>query len=162
MTDGTDVQRLADELAIRDVLHRYALALDRQDAAMLRACFTEDVEAEYGGHRLPRGVESVLKLNQGAARFVSTMHHVGTIVVTALGENTAETEHYALALLLSQEADGSHALTTRGVHYADRFRREDGAWRIAHRVHSVRWSTRTEAVANPTLPAEFLKAVGAG
>lgn len=50
-----DRDRLTDELAIRDVLHRYAWALDRNDEAGQRDCFTEDVEAEYGGHRLPPG-----------------------------------------------------------------------------------------------------------
>ena len=155
----TDAHRLTDELAIRDVLHRYALGLDRHDAEMVRACFAEDVEAEYGGHALPRGVDNVLRLVAGAGGFVSTMHHVGTTVVTKLTEHTAETEQYAITYLLAREA-GGHVLTTRGVHYSDIFRRTDSGWRIARRVHRVLWSTRGEATASPPLPAEFLAAAG--
>ena len=157
MDGGT--QRLADELAIRDVLHRYALGLDRRDREMLRACFTEGVEAEYGGHALPQGVDSVLSLVAGAGGFVSTMHHVGTVVIIALNEETAETEHYAVAYLLGRAA-GGHVLTTRGVHYTDVFRRTDAGWRIARRVHRVLWSTQAEATAAPPLPPEFLAAAG--
>lgn len=156
----TERDRLADELAIRDVLHRYAWGLDNGDFEMQRACFTEDVEAEYGGHRLPRGVESILKLNRGIAGFVSTMHHAGTTVLLSLGGDAAETEHYSIAYLLEQGGDGGHVLTARGVVYSDRWRREAGAWRIRHRVHQVRWSSRAPAEANPVLPASFLQAAG--
>lgn len=99
-------RRLADELAIRDVLHRYALGLDRRDPEMVRSCFADDVEAEYGGHALPRGVDSVLRLVAGAGGFLGTMHHAGTLVVTALTEDTAETEHYAVTYLLGREVGG--------------------------------------------------------
>jgi hypothetical protein len=152
--------RLADEQAIRDVLHRYAYGLDVGDFDMQRACFAEDVEAEYGGHRLPPGVESIMKLNRGAAGFVSTMHHAGTTVILGLTGDTAETEHYAIAYLLARVPDGSHRLTARGVRYSDRFRREDGAWRICRRVHRVLWSTTADAIASPPLPREFLAAAG--
>jgi hypothetical protein len=153
-------RRLADELAIRDVLHRYAFGLDMHDFDMQRTCFTDDVEAEYGGHRLPRGVGSILALNRGAAGFVSTMHHAGTTVILSLTDDAAETEHYAIAYLLSREAEGGHMLTTRGVRYSDAFRREDGQWRICRRRHAVLWSTTVEAAASPPLPVAFLAAAG--
>jgi hypothetical protein len=151
---------LADEVAIRDVLHRYAFGVDARDFDMQRACFTEDVEAEYGGHRLPRGVDGILTLNRGASRFVSTMHHAGTTVILSLTADAAETEHYAIAYLLARENDGRHVLTTRGVRYSDRFRRDDRGWCICRRVHRVLWSTSAEAVASPPLPAAFLAAAG--
>ena len=155
-------ERLANEVAIRDVLHRYAFGLDTRDFEMQRACFTEDVEAEYGGHRLPRGVESILTLNRGVAGFVSTMHHAGTTVIQSLTADTAETEHYSIAYLLSREADGRHVLTMRGVRYSDGFRREGDAWRICRRRHNVLWATKAEAIASPPLPAAFLAAAGIG
>jgi hypothetical protein len=151
---------LADEVAIRDVLHRYAFGLDSRDFDMQRACFTEDVEAEYGGHRLPPGVESIMRLNRGAAGFVSTMHHAGTTVIMSLSGDSAETEHYSIAYLLSREADGSHRLTARGVRYSDAFRREGGEWRICRRRHNVLWSTSADAIASPPLPTAFLAAAG--
>ncbi len=154
--------RLADEFAIRDVLHRYAFGLDTRDFDMQRACFAEDVEAEYGGHRLPRGVDSILALNRGAGGFVSTMHHSGTTVILSLAGDAAETEHYAVAYLLSREADGRHVLTTRGVRYSDAFRREGGGWRICRRRHNVLWATTAEATASPPLPPAFLAAAGIG
>jgi hypothetical protein len=160
MATETETRRLVDENAIRDVLHRYAFGLDSRDFEMQRACFTEDVEAEYGGHRLPRGVDSILALNRGAAAFANTMHHAGTTVIVALTQNAAETEHYSVAYLLSPEADGRHTLTARGVRYSDTFRREGGEWRICRRRHSVLWSTTSEAIASPPLPPAFLAAAG--
>jgi hypothetical protein len=151
---------LADEVAIRDVLHRYAFGVDARDFAMQRACFTEDVEAEYGGHRLPRGVDGILTLNRGAAGFVSTMHHAGTTVILSLTADSAETEHYSIACLLAREDDGGHVLTMRGVRYSDAFRREDGEWRICRRRHNVLWATTAGAIASPPLPAQFLEAAG--
>ena len=155
-----DRDRQADELAIRDVLHRYAWALDRNDKAGQRACFTEDVEAEYGGHALPRGVDSILRMNRGVAGFVNATHHVGTIVVTRLEGDEASTESYTTASLLSREPDGGHVLTTRGVRYYDDWRRESGDWRICRRVHRVFWSTQTPTEPWPKLPASFLAAAG--
>lgn len=156
----TERDRLADECAIRDVLHRYAWGLDSHDFEMQRACFTEDCEAEYGGHKLPGGVEGILKLNRGAMGFVSTMHHAGTVAIVSLDGDAAETEHYSLACLLERGEDGRHVLVTRGVRYSDRWRRDDGTWRICRRVHRVAWATRQAAEANPALPASFLAAAG--
>jgi hypothetical protein len=86
---GADARRLADEQAIRDLLHRYAPAIDRRDREMVRSCFVEDVEAEYGGHALARGVDSVLRLVAGAGGFDSAMHAAGTVAMTAPAEDTA-------------------------------------------------------------------------
>src|SRR6266446_9330930 len=137
----TDVNRWAVEAAIRAVLHRYAYALDRQDMAMITSCFTEDVTAEYSGHDLGRGVENILRLLRGAGAYEQRMHHVGTIVVTAMTEDTAEAESYTLAYLLGRDSGGELYLITRGVHYYDAFRRAGSEWRIFRRKHSVEWST---------------------
>lgn len=142
-------------MAIRDVLHRYALGIDRGDPEMLRSCFAEDVEAEYGGHALPCGVDSILRLVAGAGDFVSTIHHAGTVVITALMEEAAENEHYAVTYLLSRQVGGL-SLTIRGVHYSDAFRRRNTGWSIARRAHRVLWSIQSPAIAEPPLPAEFL------
>lgn len=81
-------------------------------------------------------------------------------MILSLADDDAETEHCAIAYLLSREPDGRHMLTTRGVSYSDVFRRGGGAWRIRQRQHSVPWATTAEAVAPPPLPAAFLAVAG--
>ena len=154
--DTVRLETLAAELAIRDVLHRYALGLDQQDFALIASCFTDDVKAEYSGHPLS-GVQGILELLRGAARFERTMHHVGTAVVTMRGDE-ADSQSYSIAYLVGRETDDECYLSLRAVRYIDKFRLVNGSWRIYERVHTVDWSSTAPAMLAPPLPPEFLAA----
>ena len=44
----TEVARLLDELAVKDLSHRYAIALDRGDREEWASLFSDDVAFESG------------------------------------------------------------------------------------------------------------------
>lgn len=150
--NGGRPQHLAD---IDAVLHRYALALDRQDFEMLSSCFTADVDATYSGLQLPRGLDSLIELLRGVGRFSKSMHFVGTSVIDlASAEDVAHVVSYSIAYLVGGD-EGANYLLTRGVRYTDDMIRQGGTWRIAKRVHEVDWSSESPATLAPTLPPEF-------
>ena len=49
MTDAEILRKLLDREEIRDVLYRYAAAIDVKDYDRLRSVFTDDVVAQYAG-----------------------------------------------------------------------------------------------------------------
>ena len=59
-----DVRHLLDRAAIRDVMARYFLGIDRAEPALVRSCFTADVKAQYDG-RTPACVH----VNQDGIQF---------------------------------------------------------------------------------------------
>jgi ketosteroid isomerase-like protein len=158
MTTGLDhdLAALRDDLAVRELLHRYAFALDEQDMDLIASCFTPDVRAEYSGHTLSGGVQGIVGLLRGAGDFDKTMHHVGTIVVRLDGDR-AEARSYTIAYLVGQE-DGEPYLLTRGVRYRDLMRKAEDGWKIYDRVHAVDWSSKVPATLAPALPPEFVVA----
>ena len=56
-------EQIADQLAIHDVLFRYARALDDRDWQLLRTCFTEDAVCEVGATL--RGIDSIIAFSEG-------------------------------------------------------------------------------------------------
>jgi hypothetical protein len=102
--------RLAAEAAVRDLVHRYALAVDRgrfDDAADL---FAEDAVFELG-ERAWRGPEGVLAMLRWAAESVlgdppsgatavpTVRHHLTTQVVEVDGPGSASSQSYFLAVV---------------------------------------------------------------
>ena len=49
MDDRGALAYLADREAIRDLVHRYAVGVDRRDWATVRACFTADAAIDEIG-----------------------------------------------------------------------------------------------------------------
>jgi hypothetical protein len=138
-----DIQALIDRAAIQDLLMQYFSAADAGDKPAVRACFTEDVSAQYEGRPLVRGVDALLaqivlfeNLASGACR-VST-HFAGNLRFKALGHAHAETELNAFACLVDQSGT---TVAVRSLRYLDHMRKEDGCWKIAARLHTLDWAT---------------------
>ena len=138
-----DVQALIDRAAIQDVLMQYFSAADAGDKPAVRACFTEDVLAQYEGRPAVRGVDALLaqivlfeNLASGACR-IST-HFSGNLRFKELEQRHAETELNAFACLV--DASGS-TVAVRSLRYLDHLRKEDGCWKIAARLHTLDWAT---------------------
>jgi len=131
-----DTLSTADNLAIRDVIARYAWALDTGDVEGFVACFASDGRfvwdafeepTVWAGHEALRHFASFFRdLPTSAGR----QHHVTNILVTPAPGGAAARSYAAVAL---RQGDGPHALHVMGW-YEDRFRREGGAWKIAERV----------------------------
>jgi len=143
MHANAEFQVLLDRAAIHDVLMRYFHAADNGDKAAVRACFTEDVVAQYEGRTLVRGVDALLSqialfenLASGVCR-IST-HFAGNLQFNEVRGDRAETVTNALAFMV--KADGT-TVAMRSLRYLDQLRRERGRWKIAARFHTLDWSS---------------------
>lgn len=137
--DWKTVQRVADELAIRNCMARYARAIDRIDMELLRSCYHSDAiddhgESQYVGDidGFIRWVEPILHL------FESSTHFLGQQLVEFDDDGkTAWVETYAFASHRTLPGDASGRPVrdlVQNVRYCDRFEKRHGEWRIAHRI----------------------------
>jgi hypothetical protein len=124
---------------IRDVLTRYAYAIDFGDAEVLTSCFTADAVVELAG--LP-GEAGHAARGEGHAQLVHMLAH-------GFAGNQGHSRHWVLPVLIQSSTEGANATTyltvirpgefpktgilMTGV-YHDRLVRTDAGWRIAHRV----------------------------
>ena len=128
------VTRLADRLAIGDLAHAYAQAVDRKDLDAVARLFTPD--CVYEGRLGIGTIADALEALRGAfARYVRTMHCMGTQVVTVDGDR-GEVETACVAYHV--RPNGNHF--TVGVRYRDEVVRTPGGWRIRRRTVETVWS----------------------
>jgi len=131
-----DALTLADQLDIRDVISRYAWALDTGDVESFVTCFCRDgvlvwdafeTPGRWQGHAALRHFVSFFRDQPSSA---GRQHHVTNVLIEASDEGARGKAYAAVAL---RRDDGPHALHVMGW-YQDRFRREDGEWRLAERI----------------------------
>lgn len=126
----------ADQLAIRDVISRYAWALDTGDVEGFVACFCSDGVLVWDAFETPERWEGADALRHFAGFFRSQptsagrQHHVTNTVIDGSGEGARAKSYAAVAV---RQGDGPHLLHVMG-YYVDRFRVENGHWRIAERL----------------------------
>lgn len=127
------LQQLSDLEDIRTVKHRYFRSIDTADMAVLGTLFTEDVTVDYRGgtYRVVlTGRENMLGfLANSFHSDAIAMHHGHMPDITLTGEDTAEGIWYLEDIFINL---GDRTHTIGSAIYRDRYRREDGAWRIAH------------------------------
>ena len=128
MSDAT-----ADRIAIRDVLARYAAAVDAKDLDAVAACFTPD--CAYAGSLGSGTIADALEaLTNAMARYDATTHLLGASVVAVDGDTaTADTPCVAHHVL-----PGGRHLTV-AVRYADALTRTPTGWRIRRRKVQATW-----------------------
>ena len=126
----------ADQLAIREVIARYAWALDTGDVEGFVACFGRDGVLVWDAFETPDRWEGEAALRHFAAFFrdlptsAGRQHHVSNIMITPCEGGARSWAYVAVAL---RQGDGPHLLNVMG-YYEDLFRREDGQWRLAERI----------------------------
>jgi ketosteroid isomerase-like protein len=139
------VQELLDRQAIRDVVYRYARAIDRHDTELLESCYHPDALDDHGSFvGGARGLaESTHILHEG---YLRTQHHITNHFVELDGD-TAHAETYYLVVLRSN----SGLTDFVSGRYVDRLERRRGEWRISARV------TMCETVAEVPTAEEIMK-----
>lgn len=148
MTAMAHADRISDQMQIRDVMYRYARAIDRCDWDRFLATFHPDADIHHGPYRgTADGFVAVLKKRH--IGIVQSMHMISTIVVdfvdanTALAESyfstfqrmTPEAGDYRLPFLRGQPVDDDHDVEVQVAgRYVDTFTRVAGVWRVAQRM----------------------------
>lgn len=139
MVDPAKLQALVDKDEIRDVMWRYARAVDRGDVDLLRTCYHPDATLDYGRNSGDGSVEAHLETVAKLHSYVRAAHHHISNVFVELDGDFATVESYLIDTL-SQAMDTSRLAADQEVvhqlfaRYLDRFERRDGEWRIIRRV----------------------------
>lgn len=139
-----DLERLADHLAIQDVLCRYARGIDRCDEKLLLTVWWPGAEVDYGNGATDAGEWSAgVVVALGTMR--RTQHFLGNMLIDIEGDGaTAET--YCRAY---HEVDGADAPQEMevGGRYLDRLEKRGGEWRIADRRYIHDWNRNSASTA---------------
>jgi uncharacterized protein (TIGR02246 family) len=133
MTDAM-VSRVAAELEIRNAISRIAILADQGELDEYIELFTEDSVWDLAG--APK--QGRVDIRAGAERRrqegvtgpgTATRHVISNVAVSVDGPDTATADAYFVFL---RETSTAPTILNMGV-YHDRFVREDGTWRLAHR-----------------------------
>jgi 3-phenylpropionate/cinnamic acid dioxygenase small subunit len=128
----------ADVLEIRDVIERYATAVDRRDWELVRSCFTADCVADYGRAGRWSDLETLVTGLENMHRDVGpTMHRVGNCRVDVDGDAARATTYLDALLMVEHRGfDLLHVVAT----YEDELVRIADGWRIAsRRIETFLW-----------------------
>ena len=143
MTDDRTPQAIADQLAIREVLHRYASALDTKDWSDLAHVFTDEIRADFrtfGVRRAFKGrADDWIAMLQGSLGGMdATQHLMGNHRYQVQRNGRARGTTYLQATHICANALGGD-LYTVGGRYDVALRKIEGAWRIASYTLIVTW-----------------------
>lgn len=139
---GYDPARLGLMLArdeIREVLARYARAVDRADGPLLKSCYHPDAIEEHGGNYTGNAFEYVDGAIPRILGMGAMQHLLGTSHIEFQGD-VAWVETYILTFARFAQPDGGSLDTFTGGRLIDRFERRGGAWKIAHRRTIFDWN----------------------
>lgn len=131
-----DARELADRIALRDLVTRYASIPDDRNYALVDELFTEDAELVGPGFSMS-GRDQIRAAMQAIEQYSATLHSVHNQIVAITGDH-AEGETYCVANHL-HEIDGVPHKLDWGIRYKDRYRRDGRVWRIARRELCVVW-----------------------
>jgi hypothetical protein len=126
-------QELLDREAIRDVLYRYAHAVDRCEPELLRAIYWPDAVDDHGAFIGKRDdfiayAESIL-----TTEIAVSQHFLGNILIRIEG-TLAKVETYFWAYHRTEKpGQPPHDMEMMG-RYLDRMEKRGDEWRIAHRI----------------------------
>lgn len=127
------LQQLSDIEDIKLLKHRYFRGMDTADWALVETLFTDDVTIDYrgGAYRVQSsGRDEIMTfLKNSFHSDAVAMHHGNMPEITLTGADEAEGIWYLYDIFV----DAAHRSQTVGsAIYRDRYRREGGAWKIAH------------------------------
>jgi 3-phenylpropionate/cinnamic acid dioxygenase small subunit len=120
-----------DERALSALLVAYGTSIDQRDWSRLRACFSEDCEADYGYFGKWQGAAAIaMYMKQAHADLGLTLHRISNIEIRS-DDGRVSALSYVDALLMPINAGGP---IHRGIgFYDDQFVRTGNGWKIARR-----------------------------
>ena len=137
--DEALLRRVADELALRNLVGRIAQSSDMGTLEEYGDCWTEDAVMEFpnapqkGRSNLMAAAKARRDVGQGGPAS-NSRHLISTVVVRCDGGDQATVDSY---MQWWRSIDTSPELMIMG-HYHDTVRREGDTWRVAHRVVTLR------------------------
>jgi SnoaL-like domain len=140
MTGVPDLARVADRIAIEDLLDTYAHAIDTKDWDLLRTLFLPGAVLDYTHEGGVRGdiEDAIAWLSKALSAFTMCQHIVANRRVRIHG-NEAAVDAYVFSPLGAPDGNGGLAFVLSGGEYADLLRRTPDGWRFASRTARSSW-----------------------
>jgi hypothetical protein len=124
------MQSAEDERQIIGLINRYATGLDTADWTLLRSCWADDVDVDYGTGQTWSSADALNAFMEHFHTGLTTMHMNTNFVISDAGDARAIGRTYFRALLL--RSDGSLFLRADGW-YDDGFVKIGSEWKITRR-----------------------------
>jgi SnoaL-like domain len=153
MQDPFSPQRIADRMAIQDVMYRWCRSVDRLDFELMRSLFHPDAIDDHGAFK--GGVEELVAwIRERHRKITFSAHRLSNMLIEFAGPDLALVETYAEAVQRypadgkaalaqlsggQQGTPGATAVLNSYTRYVDRFERRNGEWRIARRTVVQDW-----------------------
>jgi len=119
------IDRMESQLAIRQLVSRYAILIDARDIDALTELFVEDVRVT----RTERGRQAMHDMLVGICRqFTTSIHFVGNQVV-----DFADDDHATGVVYCKAEHEVGDRWIVMAIQYWDRYERRDGRWQFEGR-----------------------------
>jgi hypothetical protein len=150
----TAPEDIADLLAQRALVDRYAQTVDDRDADAFAGLFTAEGSlavyetadgepvVEYVGHDALRSVQDLLR------NFSTTFHLMANHTCEVAGDE-ATGEVYCMAHHIIQEAGGAETDLVMYIRYRDAYVRTPGGWRFGRRDVMRQWTEERPAQRRP-------------
>ncbi len=148
----------ADIVALRQLIDRYACAVDDRESAALAALFVPggrlivyEADAPHEPTYVYQSAPDFATLVAEMERlYVRTFHLIGNVVCDVDGDRASGTV-YCIAYHLRDDGRGAQ-IVTMPVRYRDSFVRTDAGWHFVQRLCIVQWRERRAAVQWPPQP----------
>lgn len=138
MSSNVDMQRIADELALRRLAERYAIAVDSVQGDEFAQVFVPDgvLESPTGTFVGRAALSDIPRQVRG--RYTKTFHAVLNQLASIRGDE-AEAQTYCIARHLFEPRPGETLCYEMTIRYQDQFCRLQGDWYFTRRRLIVDW-----------------------
>lgn len=134
------LREIIDHYEITNLIGQYCRGIDRMDAELMASVYAQHSWDDHGSVKAsgPEFVSHVIGLMKAGASVLGT-HMLGQTLVKITGDE-AGAETYFLASSRKRLENGKEVLNQLAGRYIDTLVREDGCWKIKHRVCTRDWS----------------------
>jgi len=150
---GTADDAVAEELALRDLVHRYADAVSRRDSVAVAECFAADGVWSVGGYGEPRGRDEIVAFLDGLLGSWDVIVHAllsGRVHLDPTDRRRATGRWYISEF--GRRTDGTEVFFA-GV-YHDVYGRDGDGWRFRHRRYDSMFRRVGDALTTSPFPAD--------
>lgn len=136
------MRQLEDSQAAVEILYKYATGIDRRDWPLLRSCFTDTCEFNYGDIGKWSTGDAATEAMVGFQRnYKRSLHQISNPVVRISGGRASASSYVHVISLPLQEPD---RLEEAFGYFDDELVRSGGGWRISERTFTMlHFSQRT-------------------
>ena len=133
------LQEMLDHYEITRTLREYCRGSDRCDEELMGSVYLEDSWDDHGAVQAPGAEFARIMTAETLVQTETLSHLLGQSTISVNGDE-AGAETYFQAGMRTTRDDGVRMCGLLGGRFLDRLRRENGRWRIEHRIVVRDWS----------------------